>query len=99
LAFPEDGRFPDSLPVGGRRFPVFANEVNGIGAYRSVNLVPDVSGLGSPDEARRVASDLIAPFHEAVAAVRRELGLPDPSRRRLLRSFADGTQDETTPPG
>jgi hypothetical protein len=87
VAFPPDDRFPDSLVVTGRPYPVFRTEVEAIGRYCSVNLVPDVSMLRSPEEARTVAAELVGPFHEAVTSVRGELRLPDPSRRRLLRSL------------
>jgi hypothetical protein len=98
MAFPDDGRFPDSLAIGGRRFPVFRNDVDEIGPYCSVNLVPNVASFASPADARTAAAELIEPFHDAVASARRELGLPDPSRRRLLRSLTARSDDQPAPP-
>lgn len=82
MALPPDDRFPDSLTVNTKHLPVFRNELDGIGAYVSVNLVADVSALQSPDAARGVGRPLGAKFREAVAQVRQ---IHDRGRRDLLR--------------
>lgn len=89
LAFPADDRFPEHLVVNARRYPVFAHELDEVGSYRSVNLVPDVSNLRSQDEARRLASELAEPFRNAVARARDEADVPNPERRRLFRLSDD----------
>lgn len=82
MAFPPDDRFPASLSVNTKDLPVFRNELEGIGAYCSVNLVADVSTLQSPDVARAIARPLGTAFRTAVEAARQigHLG-----RRELLR--------------
>ncbi len=85
MAFPPDGRFPERLTLEGRTFPVHANALEGVGDYRSVNLVPDVSSLPGPGAARQLAEALAGPFRDAVARAREQLAVPDPGRRRLLR--------------
>jgi hypothetical protein len=89
LAFPEDGRFPEQLVVNQRRYPVFSHELDGVGPYRSVNLVPDVSRLAGQDEARRLADELAEHFRAAVARAREVADVSNPSRRRLFR-LSDG---------
>jgi hypothetical protein len=88
LAFPPDDRFPSSLIVNKQRYPVFAHELDDLGRYQSVNLVPDVSDLTSQEDARRIASELAAPFHEAVSRLRQAAEVPNPSRRGIL-GFSD----------
>lgn len=70
LFFPVDGVAPEQLTVAGRPRPVFAAELDHVGPYYSVNLVPDVSGLPSPERGRALARACAAPFQEAV----RQLG-------------------------
>jgi hypothetical protein len=82
MAFPPDARFPDSLAVNTKVLPVFRNELDGIGAYVSVNLVADVSTLQSPDAARGVGRSLGAGFRTAVEEARQ---IGDRGRRDLLR--------------
>lgn len=67
LVFPV-GEFPDELVVAGRPRPVFAGDVAPLGPYRSVGLVPDVSRLTRPEQARTLARSFAAPFHDAVRA-------------------------------
>lgn len=85
LAFPEDGRFPQQLVVDRRRLPVFSHELDGVGAYRSVNLVSDVSHLDGQEDARRLAGELAEPFRDAVARAREVADVPNPGRRLLFR--------------
>jgi hypothetical protein len=66
LFFPPDGVAPDQLTVAGRARPVFAAELEPVGRYLSVNLVPDVRGLPSPERGRTLAQACAAPFQEAV---------------------------------
>jgi hypothetical protein len=84
LAFPPDDRFPSSLIVNKRRYPVFAHELDDLGRYQSVNLVPDVSNLTSQEDARRIAAELVEPFLEAVTRFRHVAEVPNPSRRNIL---------------
>lgn len=85
LAFPPDERFPNQLTISKRRYPVFAHQLDDLGPYRSVNLVPNVAGLTSQEDARRVAEEIAGPFHEAVTRARQVTNVPNPSRRNLLR--------------
>jgi hypothetical protein len=90
LAEPPDGRLLPTLRVGPRHYPAFDVEVDGIGAYWSVVLVPDVSDYKSQDEARAVAEPLAIRFKAAVERVRAEItGVTDPSRRSLLTATRD----------
>lgn len=82
MAFPPDGRFPDSLSVNTKDLPVFRNELDGIGAYCSVNLVADVGNLQSPDIARAIARPLGTAFRAAVDEARQ---IGDRGRRDLLK--------------
>lgn len=90
LVFLEDVRFPDTLAIGPRTVPVFTNELPGIGTYRSVNLIPDVSGFSSPGEARRSARMLAGLFRDAVARARAETSVADPARREIFRRLVSG---------
>ena len=85
LAFPPDDRFPDSLTIGKRSYPVFHNEIDALGSYYSVNLMGDVSMLKSPESARAVGSQLGAPFRVAVEKAREALAVPDEARRELFK--------------
>ncbi len=71
-------------------------ELDGLGPYCSVNLVPNVSALRSPEEARELAAGLAVSFREAVAKAREELTVPNPSRRRLRQSL--GGRPAAEPP-
>lgn len=73
LAFPPNGKLPATLEVTGQPRRVYAAEVEALGPYRSVNLVADVSGLDSPEQARTVARSLAEPFRAAVERARRPI--------------------------
>ena len=70
LLFPPDDDVPDVLVVAGRARPVHSAEVDGLGGYRSVNLVADVSRWRGPEQARTVARSWVEPFRAAVAEAR-----------------------------
>ena len=89
LAFPADGRFPEQLIVNKRNHRVFTHELDGLGPYRSVNLVSDVSSLANQDDARRLAEEVAEPFRVAVAQAREVADVANPSRRRLLGLSGD----------
>lgn len=61
-----DKGFPEWLEIAGQQRAVFLGELPQIGAYRSVNLVPDVSRLTKPEQARTLAISFVAPFHGAL---------------------------------
>lgn len=90
LAFPPDEDFPSHLVINKRRHPVFVTDVAGLGRFRSVNLVTDVSALASPAEARTVAGALAEPFRDAVRRSRDDAGVANPSRRAVLRRITAG---------
>ncbi len=84
MAFPPDERFPTTLKVGGKEYPVFEHSLEELGPYHSVNLMGDVSTLKSPESARALARSLSEPFAKAVADARGRQTVPDPDRRNLL---------------
>lgn len=90
MAFPPDGEFPDSITINQKRYPVFRNELDGIGAYCSINLVGDVSTLQSPDAARGVGRPLGALFRQALATSLEGQTVTDPGRRNLLTGGFSG---------
>lgn len=65
LIFPP-GDGPAELVVAGVTRRVFRGDVPPLGVYWSVNLVPDVSRLTSPRQARTLAGSFAGPFREAV---------------------------------
>jgi len=71
LAFPPDGKLPETLEVSDQPRRVYAAELEALGPYHSVNLVADVSRLDRPEEARRLAGSLAEPFRTAVERARR----------------------------
>ncbi len=73
LAFPPDGELPATLEVIGRPRQVFSAELEGVGPFRSVNLVSDVSRLARPEEARKLARSFAEPFRAAVERARRPI--------------------------
>lgn len=85
MAFPPDERFPDSLDINTRKYPVFRNDLEGIGPYCSVNLVADVSNLKSPDAARGVGRPLGEAFRMAVESSRERGTVEDESKRGLFK--------------
>lgn len=70
LLFPPDDDVPTVLVVAGRARRVHSAEVDGLGGYRSVNLVADVSRWRGPEQARTVARSWVEPFRAAVAEAR-----------------------------
>lgn len=72
LAFPPDATFPGSLEIAGRRRPVFRIEMAELGAFWSVNLPLEAASLRSMAQARTLARSWVAPFRDAVGAVRRD---------------------------
>ncbi len=87
MAFPPEGDFPNSLDLGKRSYPVFRNDLDGIGPYCSVNLVSDVGNLQSPDAARGVGRPLGKMFRDAVARARQERVVDDRARRDLFKGL------------
>lgn len=97
LAQSPDGGLPQTLRVGHRDRPVLANEVDSIGMYQSVILVPDVSGYSNQEQARTEAERLGAGFRQAVESARVELTqVRDNSRRRLLKGLATDVPSSAT---
>ena len=86
LAAPPDARLPSALRIRNRHYPALSNEVDPIGSYWSVLLVPDVSHYAHQDELRVVAESLAVDFQKAVEKARRELTqVADRDRRLLLK--------------
>lgn len=99
LALPPDGRLTSTLRVGHSHYPTIVNEVDEIGTYWSVMLVPDVSGYTSQEEARQEAQSLAEPFRQAVEKARQELTeVADADRRSLFNAVA-GRPDSAAPAG
>lgn len=90
MMFPPDGQFPGVLKIGGKEYPVFSHSLDELGPYASVNLMPDVSSLVSPESARALARSLGAPLRTAVASARQQQTVTDPSRRGLLLGRVSG---------
>lgn len=88
LAQPPDGRLPSMVRVGPMEHPALENEVDEIGSYWSVGLVPDVSGFGTQESAREAAEQVAGKFEAAIAATRRELtGVADAGRRSIFKTL------------
>ena len=68
LIVPQHGSGPAALDVAGRLRPVFRGDVAPLGVYWAVNLVPDVSRLAGPRQARTLASSFAGPFRDGVRA-------------------------------
>ncbi|HEY6793212.1 MAG TPA: [NiFe]-hydrogenase assembly chaperone HybE [Kineosporiaceae bacterium] len=66
LIFPAAGGGPAELMIAGSRRRAFRGDVAPLGVYWSVNLVPDVSRLSSPRQARTLANSFAVPFRDAV---------------------------------
>ena len=66
LIFPPAGAGPAELLIAGNLRRVHRGDVPPLGVYWSVNLVPDVSRLASPRQARTLANSFAGPFREAV---------------------------------
>lgn len=97
MAFPPDGLLPTGLRIDHRHYPVLANEVDGLGQYRSVLLIPDVSDYRDQAKVRDDALALLPGLLRAVGGCRKErVGVVDPDRRALVRGLA-GRGDPATP--
>jgi hypothetical protein len=57
---------PADLVIAGSLRRAYRGDVSPLGAYWSVNLVPDVSRLSGPRQARTLASSFAGPFRQAV---------------------------------
>lgn len=73
VIFTPDDRFPASIVLGGRHHRVFHHEIRGLGPFRTVELVENVTPLASPRHARKVACLFGPSFRDAVTHARREL--------------------------
>lgn len=73
LIFVPDEHFPSSIVIGGQRYPIFRHELPGLGRFRTVELVPDVTPLPSQRHARKIAYLIGPPFRDAVARERRQI--------------------------
>lgn len=85
MAFPPDGTLPDALTIGGRAYPVFTADIEGIGLTHSVNLAATVATMSSHEGARSAALAVAGPFQEALARAREAAQVTDPGKRRLFR--------------
>jgi hypothetical protein len=65
LVFPR-GEGPGELVIASMPRRAFRGDVPPLGVYWSVNLVPDVSRLTGPAQARRLAASFAEPFRDAV---------------------------------
>ena len=68
LLVPPDGVGPAEVLVAGDLRRAFRGDVAPLGVYWAVNLVPDVSRLASPRQARPLANSYAGPFREGVRA-------------------------------
>ncbi|MGB8360824.1 MAG: [NiFe]-hydrogenase assembly chaperone HybE [Acidimicrobiia bacterium] len=97
MVFPPDGLFLTGLRIEHRHYPVLANEVDGIGQYHSVLLIPDVSDYRDQSAVRDDSLALLPGLLRAVERWRNEkVGVVDPDRRALVRGLA-GQRDPDTP--
>ncbi len=63
---------PEWLDVSGRPRRVFPGQIEGVGRYLSVHLLPDVSHLQSPQQVRTMAAAFAGPFGASVRQWRTE---------------------------
>lgn len=97
MAFPPDGHLPAGLRIDHRHYPVIANEVDTIGRYHSVLLIPDVSDYRDQAPARDDALALLPGLRKAIERCRNEkVGVADMERRALVRNLT-GHADPVTP--
>jgi hypothetical protein len=68
LLVPPDGEGPMELLVAGDLRRAFRGDVAPLGVYWAVNLVPDVSRLSGPRQARTLANSFAGPFRQGVRA-------------------------------
>jgi hypothetical protein len=66
LFFPFRDEGPRWLVIAGATRRVHRGDVSPLGIYRCVNLVPDVSRMAGPAQARALAHSYGQPFREAV---------------------------------
>lgn len=100
MAFPPDGRLPTELRIDHRHYPVLANEVDAIGRYHSILLIPDVSDYRDQAAVRSDAEALLPGLLNAVERWRNErVGVADSDRRALVRNLTGrGDPDPPTSP-
>lgn len=111
MAFPPDGRLPSGLRIDHRHHPVLANEVDAVGPYHSVLLVPDVSGYTDQAAVRENALELLPGLTHAIERWRsQQVEVADSERRALVRNLTGkgdppvpsspfGDPNETSQPG
>jgi hypothetical protein len=98
MAFPPDGLLPTELRIDHRHYPVLANEVDAIGRYHSVLLIPDVSSYQDQEAIREDALALLPGLQHAIERWRTEkVGVADSARRALVRNLT-GRGDPIPPP-
>ena len=78
LLVPPDGAGPTEVLVAGDLRRAFRGDVPPLGVYWAVNLVPDVSRLASPRQARTLANSFAGPFREGVRAWLASASPPQP---------------------
>lgn len=97
MAFPPDGRLPTELRIDHRHYAVLANEVEAIGPYHSVLLIPDVSDYQDQKAVREDALALLPGLQRAIERWRNEkVGVADSERRALVRNLT-GRGDPVPP--
>lgn len=97
MAFPPDGRLPTELRIDHRHYPVLANEVDAIGRYHSVLLIPDVSDYRDQGAVRDDAVALLPGLLSSIERWRMEkVGVSDSERRALVRNLT-GRGDPVPP--
>jgi hypothetical protein len=97
MAFPPDDRLPAELRIDHRHYPVLANEVDAIGRYHSVLLIPDVSDYRDQPAVRDDALALMPGLRNAIERWRTEkVGVANTERRALVRNLA-GRGDKVPP--
>lgn len=89
MMFSADGEFPAEVRVGPVERQVLVNEVDALGCYASVGLVPDVSHLTTMDEARATARHMGDLFRKGLVAAIEEDTVQSPARRSLIRGRLD----------
>ncbi len=89
MIFPTDvaaeERLPATFRLAGAARRVLANEIEGLGRYLSVNLIPDVSIFADQDDARAAAVEAGEMFTALVTAAWEESDVENPSRRDLFK--------------
>ncbi len=94
MVFPVDTaaeeRLPATFRLAGSARRVLANEIEGLGRYLSVNLIPDVSTFTDQDEARAAAAEMGGVFLTQLTAAWEEGSVENPSRRDLFKRLGGG---------